>query len=975
MELIRIIEEKYKKTPNKVIIETEDKKITYKDLNELTNGLAKFLNEMFKDKHVPFISSKDEDYIVCMIACWKAGKIYIPINYDSNEFQIQKLLSNLKCDRILVRNKRVDNIKCVEYKENYLSNYECNEFSEIAYILSTSGTTGNPKLIKVTHENINWFCKTMNELIPFQKNDYFILSTPPQFDVSFHEMLSFIYGDGTLVTINELNPLNKLKKLGEILSDKAITHLALSPTSLEFLIKTSKNYLKESNLKYLMIAGEKFKISTLENWKSLNIKSNVYNLYGPTESTVYATYHQIDMEHRYEDIPIGQALKGQIIKLMKNHQIDDKSGEILIGGEGVSKGYYNNNEQTKEKFIKIDGVPFYKSGDLGEYENGDLFYKGRIDDQIKINGIRLEIGEIEDSITQILNNEYEIRIVYNKKKILAFYTGKQVISSKIKQKVYETLPRHMVPNDYFKVDDFPLNRNRKLDKQKLINIYEESNINDQNLEINSFEEEVITKIEGVLETKLNLKTDLFKEHEMDSLTQVEVLISLEELISHELDLTFLRRNNTPEKIAKELVNYDNQTEKISIDNVCTLDEVYDNYLANTFLLKRGEYTSYDTFYIQKCYHFEKFKQILNHEFLLPLKTTPNNIEDAINSLINSNQVLRTIFSKKKEQLFANVYNNECKFRLKIISNDLSKSEKDNLQSLINAEDVGYLPWYVYYVESENKLVFFIDHLIIDKSSIDVLTNKIYSILNKNDTQESSIDYWDAVNKLENISNTESKVINTVLAKGFNKVTKNPLKKLYMEKPFKYFKIPLENMHDIQEIILFGNYAISKILLESQNISDISGATILNIRDIVGLNLNNVLGDIHSTVPLYYNTNFDIDTFNDINKSTIDLFEKGINLNSIMYSKFPEIPKELKEHELYLDDNTKFNSNFLGALNPREVDETLELLLKEAEKLSVFSTTKLYISFFKVKNYLIFIPLSQGLISPNIVLNNGGIICE
>lgn len=190
-------------------------KLTYGEFDKKVNSLAEYLNKQFNNKIIPVLSNDNLDYLITMIACWKINKVYMPINFNTPSERIKSTLSRINTKTILIRNysEKLEQIKQIpfDFSETPCESFKQSSISEIAYILSTSGTTGNPKMVQVSFENLYWLLNIMNKAVPFREDDTFIISTPPQFDVSFHENLSFIFGKGILQLLPRAQLFNNLK--------------------------------------------------------------------------------------------------------------------------------------------------------------------------------------------------------------------------------------------------------------------------------------------------------------------------------------------------------------------------------------------------------------------------------------------------------------------------------------------------------------------------------------------------------------------------------------------------------------------------------------------------------------------------------------------------------------------------------------------------------------------------------------------
>ncbi len=965
---------------NDIIIKRSDKPmlklyngeiLTYTEFDNKVNLLANHLiDTFFGEKIIPVISNDNLDYLITMIACWKVNKIYFPINYNTPPIKFENTLLSIGSKSILSRNYNEDikNINKIyfDFTKKESLKLKNDEITNIAYILATSGTTGNPKMVQISFNNLYWLLESMNEIVPFTKEDTFIISTPPQFDVNFHEMLSFILGEGLLQFIEPGTPIQQFKRLVDILINDNITHVALSPTTLKKILSMTKDKIGQSKLENIILAGEVLPVNVANNLTSLIPNANIWNCYGPTETTVYATGYNIRSHVDNLTVPIGTALRGADIKFYKSNEINDVEGEILIGGGGVGLGYLNNEILTKEKFISFNNVKYYRTGDLGFKQNGLIYFQGREDRQVKINGIRIELDEIEQAIQSQLDKFVNFSVVKIDNNLVLF-SDQEINYEVLKKSIINRLPEYMIPKYFCKVDEMKVTASNKLDTEYLKNRFNQQFIDDK-LERNYLHDDIYKIISDIFSDSLvNDDTNLLLLSSMDSLTQIELIMSLEEVFKIDLPDDFIKRHKTIKEIRQyiESQNYENILKNSDISpnlSEYQLDNVYSIYKnirsLNNYIINQGKFVVKDTSYLQKAYLVDDFKQVLELKVSLPNSfKSISQINELIYKLIEKNELLRSIINEKHELVIYQPYN----YKVSAISKSLITSLKNKIIKDLENEILNKILWEVYFDDVNSELYFFINHLITDQYSISIIEKDILTLVEGMDLiiNNTFSDFVDLINY-----NSSMNTLEKILDKGFDKVEKDNFYNITYNNHSKYFsvKTPYKNNYDN---IVYGNYVLSQLLAKSQNRNNVSGSTIINIREFkindCNVSFNDTFGDLHSTIPVIFNKGDSEEEFKKNFDDIYDYFLKGDNINNTIYKNYPNIPSKFKKYELYLDDNLKFSNNFLGAIREKDLDKIVRELESEQYSLNNFSNIKLYITFFLCGDELIFVPITQNLL--------------
>ena len=492
------LEEQAKLTPDKIALTFQNESITYKMFNEKVNALANCIVEQLdKDVKNPIIAVMQErsfDMLIAIYAVLKAGCAYMPIDPHFPSERISFMLEDSEAPFILTNSKwtgkipnqniEVVNLDKFDFEKFPNENLNLNVSSEdVAYVIYTSGSTGKPKGAQIQHHSVSNRVKWMHEKYPLQSTDVILQKTPYTFDVSVWELFWWsMYGGSLEILIPEGH--KDPREIIEAVEAGKVTHMHFVPSMLnaflEYLDNNRNLTDKLKSLKYVFASGEALQSEHVKKFYNLLVANGttLHNLYGPTECTVDVSFYDCLSENIPDSIPIGKSIDNtQLLILDKacNLLPIGASGELHISGALVGKGYVKRDELTKEKFIKNTYYNFptmYKTGDLAKWlPDGNIEYLGRIDHQVKIRGLRVELGDIE---TAILKNPSIITCVVTvfehlgEKYLCGYFTAKEKINiSALKTELIKDLPDYMVPTYFVQLEDMPLNHNGKIDRKAL----------------------------------------------------------------------------------------------------------------------------------------------------------------------------------------------------------------------------------------------------------------------------------------------------------------------------------------------------------------------------------------------------------------------------------------------------------------------------------------------------------------------------
>ncbi|NLV35996.1 MAG: amino acid adenylation domain-containing protein [Clostridiaceae bacterium] len=493
----QLFEEQVKRTPNKRAAVFEGKSITYDELNRKANQVARMLRDkgLTADEAVSIMVQRSLEMIIGIMGILKAGGAYLPIDPKYPLERKEYILQNSKSKLLLTLSEHAKEMKfggtvinlddCLQSKYGDTNLENINKPTDLAYIIYTSGSTGNPKGVMIEHHSLinrlNW----MQKKYPLDDKDVILQKTTYTFDVSVWELIwGFIVGAETcfLIPDGEKDPEEIIKAIEK----NVVTTLHFVPSMLNMFldyIDETKDTHRLSSLKQVFASGEALTVQQVEKFNRLLNKNNgtlLSNLYGPTEASIDVTYYDCRPEKKpLKTVPIGKPIDNtKIFILDKNMNLlpIGIAGELYIGGVGVARGYINNEELTREKFVDNPFNPggiIYRTGDLARwYPKGDIEYLGRIDSQIKIRGFRIELGEIEKRLLE--HKDVNEVVVVGKARasgenyLCAYYVSqKQISYEALKAFLLSRLPDYMVPSFFVQLNSLPLLSNGKINRKAL----------------------------------------------------------------------------------------------------------------------------------------------------------------------------------------------------------------------------------------------------------------------------------------------------------------------------------------------------------------------------------------------------------------------------------------------------------------------------------------------------------------------------
>ena len=495
--VLEYLEKTAKENKDKIAIIEEDKKCSYFDLLQTSKKIGTALSKkVTQNEPIPVLMEKGINALYSFFGIVYAGGFYILLNPDLPTTRLNKILEILDA-KILITDE--ENIKIAEdigndkeilkiedlqnetISEEILQSIRNKSLSvDPLYANFTSGSTGEPKGVVVSHGSVIDFINVFTEKFNINGNDIIGNQAPFDFDVSVKDIYSSIKTGATLVIIPKKFFSMPVQLLDYICYNN-VTTLIWAVSAL-CLITTfhGLDYKVPTTLNKVLFSGEVMPLKHLKEWMNHLPDTTFVNLYGPTEITCNCAFHIVDKNVEYEkQLPLGKAFDNEEIFLLdknnKQIEVSNKIGEICVKGCALALGYYNNLGITNEKFVQnplnnryIDYI--YRTGDLGYLsDDNNLYFAGRKDFQIKHMGHRIELEEIERNIEKIPSIVRACCIYHEEKsKIYAFYVG-EISKVEIHNNLKKVLPVYMMPNVITKVDEMPMTKNGKIDRKDLMN--------------------------------------------------------------------------------------------------------------------------------------------------------------------------------------------------------------------------------------------------------------------------------------------------------------------------------------------------------------------------------------------------------------------------------------------------------------------------------------------------------------------------
>lgn len=729
--IIHLFERHAIKSTNKVAIIIEDQKITYSELASITNHIFETLGKfgVGKGDLIGICMKRGPHLIAAILAVLKTGAGYVPLDANFPRERMKYIVKDSAirftltssgvswceehCPSILVEFQNYDNMPSVP---PYVTTRTSDD--DIAYVIYTSGTTGKPKGVIITHGSLINFFYGITDILQFNENEKRVLcSTTHSFDIFVLEMFLPLLNGHTIILANESECSNP-KLLYELI--KKSNFIQMTPSRMQLLIAAVPN-LSFLNVETIILGGEQLRYELLDELRSFT-NSKIYNAYGPTEATVWTTIADVTDS---KTVHIGQPIPNMKVIVLdeKGCLIKEGSiGELCISGTGLARGYLNNELLTQERFIysvSHNKERIYKTGDLVRLtRSGTIEFIGRIDEQIKVQGHRVEIKEIESSLLSIPSIE-QVVVTYDEtyEILIAFVmVGPNYSEHETYAKIGDSLPPYMIPERLVEVEEIPLNTNGKVDKYKLKELFRSGNcIVKQLSEIKALIERTLMTILGV--EAIGENDDLY------SLggTSLQAIRMSSLLKSYGLQIE-------PSKVLQSNVGELYKLAESLDQNISIIPEVSSELIS--------EIKTYPTTYFQSKYirEQEQNSRTITGMYVYPVSIQglldTQKFERALNRVVRTNPILSSIIVKGDNENYLHSYR-ESSLDLNITKTQKQNENlikcfiKEEMSNPINIfKEIPIRFRLIECLEEDSVLLMVINHIAFDDKSIRLIIEKI-----------------------------------------------------------------------------------------------------------------------------------------------------------------------------------------------------------------------------------------------------------
>jgi len=967
-----------KEVPNKNAILFEDKTISYKLLDEMSNSLAHYLRNhgVKRNDVVPLYCDRSYYFIVATLAVMKAGGAFLYIDPEFPDDRIKYMVEEVNAKLILeylINNNNSNKLSKLnntsryqldkhDYNSNCMEITNVNKKDDISCIFFTSGTTGQPKGLLITHKNLvnlsmNCFTdKGIKEIVLFES---ILAFTKFIFNISIIEIFQPLLHKYLVILCNN-DEYNNPDLLSNIINKYKPEIFIAPPTRIN-------NYLNNENfrnclhkVKNLGFGGEIVKNEFLQRISKYTNRI-IYCGYGVTESTTICTFDRVyeDNITSGEDISIGKPICNSEIYILDKYLKPvpvGVEGEIYISGFNICNGYINNKELTSKLFIDCPfssdkNMKMYKTGDLGKWTNtGNIIHLGRIDFQVKIRGLRIELGEIESNIKKINEISYNVIIdkmdKNNEKYLVCYYIteNKDINERYIRNYLKHKIPFYMIPKYFVRIYKVPVTVNGKLDRNALPEptIKTKKEYTPPKTDIEKTICEIFSKILKVRKSKIGLNSN-FYELGGDSLNAT--LVST--LIQKRLEIKVNIRDVLYHPNISDLCQH---IEKLMNENL----DSYKLEIINKLNSKEFPVTPQQLgIYLDSIKNENTTVYNLPESFKLIDNLDVNKIKKGFTELIKNQEILRTRYYQKE----INGTTEICGFVDDNCSITFEEYTYDNFNTFVRPFSLSEGPLIrVGFIKNEILLID-MHHIITDGSSIFIIINELNRYYNDDDMEmeESDIQYSDYAidyNEKQNSGYFKNQIefYKEMFSDGYN-ILNIPKKDKSMidlddKKNFELSRYDQEIDSSTSQLIddFIKTHSISKtaffLSIYGFILSKYSGQDII-YTSVININRNNpyvenMVGMFVSTLPLLLKYNNDDIPFIDVIKENMKILVNVFSNQNVSFSRLNDILKLKKVNnsfifqpralsqiiEYEINNNESSQSSVSSIISIEEMDENL-----------------------------------------------------
>ena len=756
--IVQLFEEQVARTPDQNALQFEKEEFTYAALNARVNQLARRLaaNGVNKGDLVPICIERGTDMLIGMLSILKSGAAYVCIDPHLPQQRISSMLddigagvvlSSAACKAKVQSDKPVIIVELDNQDLDYLDPSNLTHLAsagDLAYVVYTSGSNGKPKGVMIEHHSLVNLLTGIYKEIDFCSGCMMLAVTTYSFDISYLELFMPLVVGGTVTIVSRDVAMDGFL-LKALLNQNSRAFMQVTPSTWQSLLDCE--WTNEEGT-IMLTGGEALPENLKENLMAVG---KLWNLYGPTETTIWSATKVMDAQL----VSIGKPIQNTEIYILGNHgEIVPigVAGEIHIGGEGLARGYLNKLELTASRFpdVYIKGhsdIRLYKTGDLGKWlPSGDIQYLGRIDDQVKVRGHRVELKEVESvllkhpQIKQVVVTTLELG-EKNIRQLVAYLVSEDTIKSEALRDFAEaSLPNYMIPAYFIQLPALPLTPNGKLDKKSLPAPAQAEQTNGSHYMAprTAIEKWLVDIWQSILEKKHIGIEDNFFELGGDSIKSIQIGSRLRKH-GYRLNVADILQYPTIRAVGKRAVAIIRQAEQSSIEGDVALSPVQQSFFRNAGKNKQ---------------HYNQSVLLFSHR---PIEE--ETIRTVFNVLVSHHDALRMRFVFRDEQWYqVNMEDRPDHYDLQVydwrnLDHDTAIErmgvKNEQVQSSLNLSEGPLLKLALFKLDDGCRLLIVIHHLVIDGVSWRILFEDIMTLYNRHLLKEAyllppksdSFQYW------------------------------------------------------------------------------------------------------------------------------------------------------------------------------------------------------------------------------------------